>query len=231
MKKLLAIALAMLMAVSTTACSNGSEQTNDNGNSNSQSVENNNNTPAVSNEISVENLMNYPTSPEEDFDCIIHEDDWVELVDYLGDDEIVVIPETYKGKKITNIGAYAFREPAVKAVKICDSVKTLDEGSFCYSETLELVICGSGLKTIEENTFMASGKIKQIVLNDGLEKIGSLAFAYCESLESLEIPDSVTEIDEDMTYFAINDDVVIIASEDSVSAKFAKENNMNFQAK
>lgn len=228
MKKLLAIVLAMLMAVSATACSSGSEQTNDN--ENSQSVENNN-TPAVSNEISVENLMNYPTSPEEDFDWIDSDENGkYEVYGYLGDDEIVVIPETHEGKPIEGFYGQTFRNVPVKAVKLSDSIEIINESAFCFNETLELVVCGSGVKTIEQGAFLSSPNIKQIVLNDGLEKIGGGVFMSCDSLKSLEIPDSVTEIDP-TAFYGMADDAVIIASEGSVAEDCAKENNINFQAK
>lgn len=47
-----------------------------------------------SDEISLENLMNAPDSPESDFECVDHGNGDLELLRYLGFSEVVVIPDT-----------------------------------------------------------------------------------------------------------------------------------------
>ncbi len=128
MKKFIALILAVLM-ISLAACGNsdapqqasgGNEQVK------SSDTEGGNDNSFDPHEITLDNLMKAPESPESDFECIDHDNGDVELLSYLGSSEIVVIPETWNGKKITTICSYVFaNDSPVKAIRLSDSITNL----------------------------------------------------------------------------------------------------------
>lgn len=235
MRKFVAVAMALLLSASLVGC-NASSDNPQQMSSNTPDMQTE--TPAtegitlpVAGEITLDMLMDSPESPEEDFLCYENEDGTMELVNYLGDDEVVVIPDTWKGKKITIIGSYVFaNDSPVKAVRLSDSVATLMEGSFAMNEKLELVVCGSGLKEIGDGAFQLCTGLKEIVLNDGLEKLSSICLGGCTSMMSIEIPDSVTEI-HFMAFMNCPEGFTIIGSKGSQAEQFATSEGIAFKGK
>lgn len=182
-------------------------------------------------EITLDAVMNYPESPENDFVCADHGNGDVELLSYLGDDEIVVIPESWNGKKITTISSYVFaNDSPVKAIRFSDSITTVLKGAFGLNKSLEIVVCGSGLKLIEEVAFQECSNLHTIVLNDGLEKIYGFCFSGCKNLKELEIPESVTEI-QPLLFYNGPEDLVIIGAAGSEAERFATSEGIEFRAK
>ena len=62
------------------------------------------------------------------------------------------------------------------------------------SEDVIKVIVDSSVTEIAEETFKYCRKLKSVVLNEGLRKIGRHAFYACESVESLSLPSTVTDL-------------------------------------
>ena len=193
MKKLIALLLSIVMVMSLAACGADESAAKDDEEKKETVQSDSQNNSSVSGEISVENLMNHPASPEEDFEVMALSDTTCSLSAYLGDDEIVVFPKTVQGKKITEISAYCFRNtPTVKAIRLSDSVETIGTATFSFNENIEIVVFGSGVKTLGESAFMQAEGIREVVMNDGLEVIGPNCFQSC-SIPKLEIPGTVKE--------------------------------------
>lgn len=250
MKKLIALLLTFVMLLSLAACGKDdtpkdddegkkketTSQGGDKDDDNTQSGDDDKKDPVISDEITVENLMNYPESPEEDFFCEDLGDGVWMLSQYLGDDEIVVIPETVNGKNVEVIGSHVFGVgSSVKAVKLPDSVYKLDGCVFGHNENLEVVVFGDGMREIDrivepQCPFMNCINLREVVLNDGLELIGGLAFGMCNSLMSIEIPASVTEIGN-AAFYAAPEGFTIIGEAGSYAEQYANENGINFQVK
>ena len=143
-------------------------------------------------EISMEALREHEESPVSDFQFRLADGNY-EIDKYLGNDEIVVVPAEYEGKKVVGVVSLVFgKDSGVKAVRLPDSVEYL-AGSFMENKELEYVICGSGLKEIRKLTFSGCSSLKELELNEGLEKIESTTFSGLKSLKELYIPGSVTE--------------------------------------
>lgn len=249
MKKLIALLLSLVMLLSLAACGKDdtqkdddddkekTSQTEEKGDKTTEPDDDNKKDPVISDEITVENLMNYPESPEADFVVMDGKEGAKMLYTYLGNDEIVVIPETVNGVAITHIdgGMWANKDP-LRAIRLSDSVEYLDRWVFGNNENLEIVVFGSGMKGINSNSAGDAGafqnciNLKQVVLNDGLETIDGFAFAGCDSLMSIEIPASVTRIGF-CAFLSMPEGFTIIGEAGSYAEQYAKENNITFQAK
>ena len=241
MKKFIAMILALTMVLSFVACGGNNDvpETNNDEQETSGVVEqtepakddkkeeNSNNSKG----ITLEKLMKAKESPESDFECVDHGNGDVELLRYLGNDEIVVIPETWNGKEITTVSSYVFsNDSPVKAIRLSDSVTNLLFGAFGLNASLEIVVCGSGLTTIEEGVFQECTSLHTVVLNDGLQTIRGVSFSGCKALKELEIPASVTEI-QPMTFFGIEQDITIIGEAGSAAEAHAASEGIAFEAK
>ena len=73
----------------------------------------------------------------------------------------------------------------------CDSVGYL---SFYGTIFLKSVYLPAGISTIEQNTFFWSS-IERVVIDEGLKSIHMNAFADCESLKSVYLPSTLTEVE------------------------------------
>lgn len=107
----------------------------------------------------------------------------------------IVIPATYAGKPVTEIGKSAFYDEDITSVSIPDSVVYIRQGAFNYCGQLKSVRLGNHVKTIERNAFARDALLPEINLPESLETIGESAFDGCGVTE-IAIPDSVTELGE-----------------------------------
>ena len=109
------------------------------------------------------------------FDYIELDDGTIKLVDFTGNwadgdidtPSVVVIPEEYKGKKITVIGSRFMSSQdcsdGVKEVVIPDSVTTIERGAFLSGgggETLEKIYIGKNVEKIEAGAFTMNEDVK-----------------------------------------------------------------------
>ena len=179
-------------------------------------------------EITMEMLMSHPESPVEDFEITEYEEGKATLLGYLGDDEIVVIPESLN---ITHIEKYAFaNDCCVKAVRLSNTVQVLEEHAFGLNENLELFVCGNGLVEIGDVVFQNCTNLRELVLNDGLVKLGKFSVGGCSSLLSLDIPATVTELGY-KPFYARAEGFTIIGEAGSCVEQHATEEGIPFQAK
>lgn len=233
MKKFIALILTLLMMISLVACGNSDtpeQASNGNEQVKSSDTEGANDNSFDSKEITLDNLMKAPESPESDFECVDHGNGDVEMLGYLGTSEIVVIPETWEGVKITTIGPGVFgNDSPVKAIRLSDSITNLNS-PFGLNKSLEIVVCGSGLTTIGESTFFGCSNLHTVKLNDGLKTIVGFSFAHCKSLSELEIPDSVTEM-QPTTFYGCPESLKVIGKAGSVAEECAAGDGVTFVAK
>lgn len=103
----------------------------------------------------------------------------------------VEIPNEINGKKVIEIGQYAFRKKGITSVKMPNSITNIADFAFLENE-LTGVKLPSNLKTIGYGAF-ETNKLKNVVIPDKVEKIGHYAF-YENELESFTVGKSVKEI-------------------------------------
>ena len=82
--------------------------------------------------------------------------------------------------------------------------------------------------SISTTAFSSCDYIRDIYITDGLTAIGPMTFRDCTALQTIEIPDSVTEIEDDA--LPSSEDLIIRASEGSYAHQFAIRNQIHFQA-
>ncbi len=103
--------------------------------------------------------------------------------------EQVTLPDT-----LVTVGANAFCSTKLTSLRLPQSVKTIGKEAFAYISTWDggLTI-PEGTEEIGELAF-ANGNFTSLVLPETLQTIQNKAFQYCNQLESVDIPESVTEI-------------------------------------
>lgn len=239
-KKWITIVMCLVMVLSMAACADQVPPQSSTDPSTSQSDFTANQSDPVqtpTGELTVDSLMAYPVSPEEDFKTNRNADgeDTCSIYDYVGDDEIIVIPETINGCIVTRITGYAFSNSSpVKAVRLPDTVTTLEDSCFILNKNLEIIVFGSGMRKVgnpnDGGIFQNCTNLKTVVLNDGLEEICYFAFSGCDSLTSIEIPTSVTEI-APIAFCMMPEGFTIIGEAGSYAEQYASENGITFQHK
>ena len=111
------------------------------------------------------------------------------------EDGELIIPETYKGKPVTAIGAEAFQgNKEIGLLEIPDSVTVIEENAFASCSRLEVVTMGNGVTSIGYKAFAFCDNLKAIRLSNTLKTIGDQAFYYCRKLQAISFPDSLETI-------------------------------------
>ena len=208
MKRKVIMGILVMAALTLGACGNQEEtsntgtgntgvetqvQTVDQSGTDSEEEQKEENSSSSNVEVSMEALRNHEVTPGTDFKYFT-DTDGIMITKYLGNDEIVVIPEEIDGKRVQSIAAGILDEDSpVKAIKLSDSVETIEKWAFFENTNLEYVICGSSLKTIGKCAFMGCTSLKELEINEGFEKFSTGSISSCDSLKVLYIPESVTE--------------------------------------
>lgn len=139
----------------------------------------------------------------------------------------ITLPES-----ITEIGERAFDEcHSLRSVNIPNGVTEIKSHAFART-ALEDLVLPSGLKSIEDYAFFECGALKALVISEGVAFIGFKAFAGCGELETVELPNSLEEIElgdsENNQIFSFDDKLTVIAPKDSYAEKYCKEHKIHY---
>ena len=136
----------------------------------------------------------------------------------------VTLPDT-----ITSIGNGAFYWcKNIRFVNIPSSVSSIGEQAFYYCRHITSIIIPNGVTCIRGSTFEGCIRLTDVTIPDSVTEIGKNAFNGCTRLLDLHIPDSVKKISKNA--FNYCEKLTIHASEKSFAAKYAKKNNIPFEA-
>ena len=145
-------------------------------------------------ELSIEMLKNAKETPTEEFDYLVYEGN-VYLNGYLGQSDVIIIPDEIEGYPVVDVGDGSFRNNAnVKAIRFGANVKRIGASAFGNCTSLEYILFGKNVEEVGDYAFSGNPNVKEFILNEGLLKVGKLAI--CEAEIPVIIPKSVVEIGE-----------------------------------
>ena len=126
------------------------------------------------------------------------------LLQYNGQEEVIEVPEKIEGRKVSEIGDYAFspkqnrisknvRESRthIKRVLMGDSVKKIGQGIFEGCGELEEVMLSNTIKALPDSAFNGCKKLKYVIIPNSVTRIGGYVFRECEALLWAYLPDSI----------------------------------------
>ena len=177
----------------------------------------------------------------------------VALYAYSGESNILIIPEEFHGRLVSEVYDYAFENNAdltvidfsqndgnlkyigIKTFAECtgltgdfelpSSIRQLNIASFQGCTGITSLTINTGLREIPRQCFNRCSGLEVINLPSDLESIDDLAFGSCDSLEKILIPRSVTYISD--TAFTQSDPVLYIYT-DSYAHQYAKDKNLRY---
>ena len=148
----------------------------------------------------------------------------VALYAYNGDSDVLVIPEQFNGRAVSEVYDYAFenntdltvidfsqnggwlKNIGIKSFAECtgltgelnlpSSIRNLNIGSFQGCTGFTSLVINTGVREIPRQCFNRCSGLREVYLPSDLETIGDIAFGNCENLEKVYIPRSVTSISE-----------------------------------
>ena len=94
--------------------------------------------------------------------------------------------------KDTKIGYEAFANTKITNLEIPDAITTIGVGSFRNSSITTLKL-SKNLKTISIGAFN-SINIRELIIPEGVENLSDTCFAFCQNLESVQLPTSIRYI-------------------------------------
>lgn len=108
------------------------------------------------------------------------------LIDYLGDDSDLVLPESYDGKSY-EVYHHALGENN-KYCSVTVNVPIIGEWAFYLSKKLTTVTVGKNVTTIEKGAFAFCAELRNVVISNSVQKIGEDVFKNDENIENVTIP-------------------------------------------
>ena len=147
------------------------------------------------------------------------------IVEYIGEESIVVIPEAIDGATVAEIAAGAFSGSIIRAVYIPDTVEIIAQGAFngCdHLSTLRLPFIGDGndnqfigyvfgADEPDKNAVALPATLDMVIIGEKCNTVQDGAFKGAKALSAVVLPDSVTRIGKmafyqcyDLVYFSCN---------------------------
>lgn len=114
----------------------------------------------------------------------------------IGDDAFTYtgLSEIELPEGLETIGDASFSSCQLKEVVLPETTKSIGLLAFSNNYPMESFIAGSALEVIGDNAFVNNANLTKIELNEGLLSIGENAMAYCDKLNTLTIPSTVTTL-------------------------------------
>ena len=96
--------------------------------------------------------------------------------------------------KVTKIASDAFTNTKLTGITVPATVKTLGNNAFSYSDHLQSITFMGGTKVIPDSCCYYDRYLTSVVIAEGVTTIADYAFRRCDSLKSVTVPATVTDI-------------------------------------
>lgn len=120
----------------------------------------------------------------------MNKNEWqVARINDLSYNGVIVIPATYKGKKVTSIGAEAFKQSAITGVSISENINDIGQSAFSGCKRLKFADLSAGKhRFIASYTFFNCKNMNRIDIGSMVERIHEYAFAETYALQKIKLP-------------------------------------------
>ncbi len=136
---------------------------------------------------------------EGDFAYILQEDGTAEIVQYMGSEENLIVPDALDGHLVSTIGYEAFSEDkSLVSIYIPDGVTVIGEYAFEGCANLVSIDIPDSVGVIGDEAFHSCVNLARISVPRSMTEIGYAVFSGCESLTDVDIPDSVLAIGDEV---------------------------------
>jgi len=146
------------------------------------------------------------------------------IIGYIGDDENISIPDTYKGKKIRRIESRAFMSKGLRSVTIPEGVIEIGENAFANNQIEELVLPKS-IRIIDNHAF-SENRLTRLRIPDKIESIQEFSFAR-NRLEDVKLPEGLQRIATGGFYMNNIRELVLPSSIKSIGVSAFERNAIN----
>ena len=115
------------------------------------------------------------------------DDGTLEITKYVGNSATYVIPSEIDGKKVTQIGSYAFSScTELTSVTIPDGVTSIGNSTFSDCTSLETVTIPNSVTHIYSRAFYNCTSLKEVTIPASVTSIRDYAFGYYYDIDSSE---------------------------------------------
>lgn len=115
----------------------------------------------------------------------------ISIINYVGDSKEPTIPSN-----ATKIASIAFESCDIERIVIPGNIKTIREGAFAMSPSLQSVVISDGVENIEGSIFYNCTALKEVDFQNNQTRIPEKMFAECVGLTAFTIPSSIETIDK-----------------------------------
>ena len=118
---------------------------------------------------------------------------------------VLIIPETYKGKKVTRIGQNAFRKcNNIYDLEISDNIEKIDSYAFNSVNNMQSLVIGQNVTSIGSYTFWHCGNLKSVTFKNNNDCWGITSFGECGNWNEISIDNTNSryKIEENILYSA-----------------------------
>lgn len=131
------------------------------------------------------------------FNYEINDDESITIIEYSGNDTVVLIPESIDRKPVKRIGNNAFDFSGIVEIVIPGSVRSIGDNAFSYCFQLKTVVMDISNDDVEigVSAFGFDSCIESVSIGAKKIKIGQDAFQFCSSLKDVLFTNNPTVVD------------------------------------
>lgn len=127
----------------------------------------------------------------------VHNNNTVTLIDYHGQVENVIVPDSLNGKTVVAIGNSAFYNRVdIKSVSLPDTITNIGNRVFMQCISLEQIVLPAQIQKINDYLFYDCSSLQSVTIPNSVTEIGIAAFYDCYNLTELVIPSNLKRIGE-----------------------------------